>query len=123
MREPLHHGTRALAAPEAARRERVGHEHRGGAVTRGARPPVGLLRGDARGQISRLIAVEQHVGGQALRNRAGPALEREHRQHDRQKRRHERRAVYPRLYHEGATYAVRQAWGGAPRAASYNSLG
>ena len=100
-REPLHDRARSAAAREAARGERVGHELGGRAVARASpragRAPAAAIRV---GQVGRLIAVEQHVGGQPLPQRPGPALEREHRQHDGQERRHERRAVDPRLDHE-----------------------
>ena len=74
--------------------------------SRGRPPSRRVLSGSCAairaGQDGRLIAVEQHVGGQALPQRPGPALERKHRQDDGQESRHERRAVDPRLDHESA---------------------
>jgi DNA-binding response OmpR family regulator len=101
MGEALHDRTRPAAASEPARRERVGHQHGRGAIARRPRAAVRLLGRDPARELGRLGAVEEHIRGEPLRQRPRPALEREHRQDDGQERRHERRAVYPRLYHEG----------------------
>ncbi len=75
---------------------------------------VGVLGGDPLGLGRRLIALEQHVGGEPLRQRAGAALEREHHQHDREQCRHEGRPVDPgldqgRVLTSDPTYNLAQA--------------
>ena len=100
VREALHDRARAAAAPEAARLERVGHELGRWPGRRAC--PARRSGACAAMRVASSVAwsaVEQHVGGQSLRQRPRPALEREHRQHERQKRRHEGRAVDPRLDH------------------------
>jgi hypothetical protein len=96
--------TVARTSPEPARGKGVRHELRRRPVTVRAGAPVGRLGRDARRQARGLVAVEEHIGGQALLDRRWPALEREHRQEQGQERRHERRAVYPRLNQGGSTY-------------------
>ena len=70
-----------------------------------ARSPATARRAVRRalGQVGRALPcqapVEQHVRRQSLRQRPRPALQREHRQHDREQRRNEGRTVDPRLDH------------------------
>ena len=70
-REPLHDRARSAAAGEPARGEGVGHELSGRAVARASRragrAPAAAIRV---GQLGRLVAVEQDVGGQTLPQRA-----------------------------------------------------
>ena len=108
--EPLHDRTWTPAAAEPARGEGVGNERRGGAIAARAGAPSGCLGGDAVARGRRPDCRRRARPRRVPAAPAGPALEGEHRQDDRQKRRHERRAVYPRLYHVGATYAVRKHW-------------
>ena len=105
VREPLHDRTvpsRLAANPRASKVSATSCAVARSPVEPGA--PVGRLGGDPRREPGGLVAVEEHVGGQPLRKRRGPALEREHRHEQGQERRHERRAVYPRLNHGGSTY-------------------
>jgi hypothetical protein len=104
VREALNLRAAAGAAAKAALLERARHELGCREVPARARPAVRRLGRDPFGELARLVAVEQHVRGQSLRQRTRPALEREHRKHDRQKGRNEGCAVYPRLNHGGSTY-------------------
>jgi hypothetical protein len=104
VREALEVGLAPSPAAEPARREGIGHEIGGRQIPAGARPAVRVVAGDARRELRRLGAVEEHIRGQALLQSPGSALEREHGQNDRQQCRDERRPVYTRLNHLDATY-------------------
>ena len=91
------------------------HASSGAAVTGLPRPAVRLAFGDPGGLDGRQPAVEQDVRGQALAHRPGPALQGEHRQHERQQRRHERRSVHARLDHRSVQPTIPKVTASAPR--------
>jgi hypothetical protein len=93
---------RVHARLEALRLERAeagGQVARDGGARDAPRPPVRAVLDDVPQLAQRDPPVEQHVGGEPLRRRARPVLEREHQEHHREHGRNEGRTVDPGLDH------------------------
>ena len=95
----VHESTVVWKPSPSSARKRSARSRAAAALSSAARAAVRVPLDDPAQLAERHVPVEQHVGGESLRHRPRPVLEREHHEHHRQDGRDERRAVDPWLDH------------------------